>query len=192
MPDIGIPEGMPSRVSVSPKTLALGRTSGIGQNGLAAIGITNQRETTVVWERETGQPVHRAIVSTGQVPEQPAVDGSELELSCFCSLLKNGILVEYPAYFGAGKIGVDKQAGSFVNQGFQPIGFQPFANISTLATLPDDGPVYRLAGFPLPDHGGFPLIGNANSGQTILADARSPLLVRQISHGSCSTHPGRG
>jgi glycerol kinase len=29
---------------------------------LAAIGITNQRETTVVWERETGAPVHNAIV----------------------------------------------------------------------------------------------------------------------------------
>ncbi len=29
---------------------------------LAAIGITNQRETTVLWERQTGKPVHRAIV----------------------------------------------------------------------------------------------------------------------------------
>jgi glycerol kinase len=29
---------------------------------LAAIGITNQRETTLVWDRKTGEPVHRAIV----------------------------------------------------------------------------------------------------------------------------------
>ncbi|MEM9756826.1 MAG: glycerol kinase GlpK, partial [Pseudomonadota bacterium] len=29
---------------------------------LAAIGITNQRETVVIWDRETGKPVHRAIV----------------------------------------------------------------------------------------------------------------------------------
>ncbi len=29
---------------------------------IAAIGITNQRETTIVWNRETGQPIHRAIV----------------------------------------------------------------------------------------------------------------------------------
>ncbi|HRK25306.1 MAG TPA: glycerol kinase GlpK [Beijerinckiaceae bacterium] len=29
---------------------------------LAAIGITNQRETTIVWERQTGRPIHRAIV----------------------------------------------------------------------------------------------------------------------------------
>jgi glycerol kinase len=30
--------------------------------GIAAIGITNQRETTVLWDRKTGRPVHRAIV----------------------------------------------------------------------------------------------------------------------------------
>ncbi|MBW1844888.1 MAG: glycerol kinase, partial [Deltaproteobacteria bacterium] len=29
---------------------------------VAAIGITNQRETTVVWDRATGDPIHRAIV----------------------------------------------------------------------------------------------------------------------------------
>ena len=29
---------------------------------LAAISITNQRETTVIWDKLTGQPVHRAIV----------------------------------------------------------------------------------------------------------------------------------
>jgi glycerol kinase len=33
-----------------------------GLQGLAAIGITNQRETVVVWDRATGEPVHRAIV----------------------------------------------------------------------------------------------------------------------------------
>ncbi|MFC8047445.1 glycerol kinase GlpK [Nocardia sp. NPDC057353] len=34
----------------------------IGQDDLAAVGITNQRETTVVWERATGKPIHNAIV----------------------------------------------------------------------------------------------------------------------------------
>src|SRR3954464_1376744 len=29
---------------------------------LAAVGITNQRETTVIWDRETGEPIHNAIV----------------------------------------------------------------------------------------------------------------------------------
>ena len=29
---------------------------------VAALGITNQRETTILWERKTGKPVHNAIV----------------------------------------------------------------------------------------------------------------------------------
>ncbi len=36
--------------------------AGITANYVAAIGITNQRETVIVWDRETGEPVHRAIV----------------------------------------------------------------------------------------------------------------------------------
>ena len=36
--------------------------SGTTATDIAAIGITNQRETTLVWDRKTGQPVHRAIV----------------------------------------------------------------------------------------------------------------------------------
>ncbi|MEV0360354.1 glycerol kinase GlpK [Nocardia sp. NPDC050697] len=34
----------------------------LGPDDLAAVGITNQRETTVVWERATGRPIHHAIV----------------------------------------------------------------------------------------------------------------------------------
>ena len=37
-------------------------TAGITAADLAAIGITNQRETVVVWDRATGEPIHRAIV----------------------------------------------------------------------------------------------------------------------------------
>ncbi len=36
--------------------------AGLAAGDLAAIGITNQRETTVVWDRATGTPIHRAIV----------------------------------------------------------------------------------------------------------------------------------
>ena len=42
-------------------TEALGRAH-LRPRDIAAIGITNQRETTVVWNRETGQPIHNAIV----------------------------------------------------------------------------------------------------------------------------------
>src|SRR5680860_924436 len=36
--------------------------AGISHSDLAAVGITNQRETTVVWDKTTGEPVHNAIV----------------------------------------------------------------------------------------------------------------------------------
>lgn len=41
------------------RALALAMVSG---SDIAAIGITNQRETTVVWDKKTGTPIHRAIV----------------------------------------------------------------------------------------------------------------------------------
>ena len=36
--------------------------AGIRATDIAAIGITNQRETTLIWDRATGEPIHRAIV----------------------------------------------------------------------------------------------------------------------------------
>jgi glycerol kinase len=36
--------------------------AGLTERDIAAIGITNQRETTILWDRETGEPVHNAIV----------------------------------------------------------------------------------------------------------------------------------
>jgi len=47
-------------------TVAVGRdalaAAGVSARDVAAIGITNQRETTVVWERRTGRPIHPAVV----------------------------------------------------------------------------------------------------------------------------------
>ena len=36
--------------------------AGISGAAIKAIGITNQRQTTIVWDRETGEPIHNAIV----------------------------------------------------------------------------------------------------------------------------------
>ncbi len=38
------------------------QAAGVGPDDIAAIGIANQRETTVVWDRATGEPIHNAIV----------------------------------------------------------------------------------------------------------------------------------
>ena len=36
--------------------------AGLGADDIAGIGITNQRETTLIWDKSTGQPIHNAIV----------------------------------------------------------------------------------------------------------------------------------
>ena len=48
-----------SVVNVTKDVLSKGK---INQNDIKAIGITNQRETTLIWDRETGNPIHNAIV----------------------------------------------------------------------------------------------------------------------------------
>ena len=74
---------------------------GIGGLDIAAIGITNQRETTIVWDAETGLPIHRAIV------------WQDRRTSEFCDTLKERGLVDMirektgliiDAYFSGTKI----------------------------------------------------------------------------------------
>ncbi|MCV2447253.1 glycerol kinase GlpK [Paracoccus sp. DMF] len=49
-------------VSVAGVARAAVEKAGLHAGDIAAIGITNQRETTLIWDRKTGQPLHRAIV----------------------------------------------------------------------------------------------------------------------------------
>lgn len=75
--------------------------AGLRGNDIAGIGITNQRETTVVWERDTGRPIHRAIVwqdrRTAETCRQKVADG----LSHIVQQ-KTGLLID--SYFSATKI----------------------------------------------------------------------------------------
>ena len=48
--------------SVRDVTRGAMQKAGVDASGIAAIGITNQRETTVIWDRESGEPVYNAIV----------------------------------------------------------------------------------------------------------------------------------
>src|SRR5690606_1676775 len=48
-----------SQLSVATEVVA---KANLKAKDIAAIGITNQRETTIVWDRETGVPIHNAIV----------------------------------------------------------------------------------------------------------------------------------
>ncbi len=131
--------------------------------------------------------------------KQPAVDGAEFQFAGFCPLLQLRVTIENPANLGAGKIRVDKQPGFFPKQGFQAVGLQLLTDTGTLAALPDNGAVDRLAGLLVPDHGGLALVGNTDGGQLTRlnagADSASAMTFRltcQISSGSCSTQPGCG
>ena len=48
-----------TQMAVARQALA---AAGLTAGDVAAIGITNQRETTVVWDRQTGVPIHHAVV----------------------------------------------------------------------------------------------------------------------------------
>src|SRR6266540_6608252 len=79
---------------------ALGRAQ-VRPNDIAAIGITNQRETTVVWDRETGEPIHNAIVwqdrRTADYCVRFKAQGAGDTIQA-----KTGLLID--AYFSASKI----------------------------------------------------------------------------------------
>ncbi|KQT54179.1 glycerol kinase [Aureimonas sp. Leaf454] len=68
---------------------------------IAAIGITNQRETTVVWERDTGKPIHNAIVwqdrRTAAFCRRLVADGAEPMVT-----EKTGLIVD--SYFSGTKL----------------------------------------------------------------------------------------
>ena len=75
--------------------------AGLSPQDMAAIGITNQRETTILWDKETGQPVHHAIVWQDR---RTAAYCNELKDKGYDKVIqeKTGLIVD--AYFSATKI----------------------------------------------------------------------------------------
>ena len=75
--------------------------SGIPAEEIAAIGITNQRETTILWDRETGRPIYNAIVwqcrRTADIVDKLLADGLEEHIRKTTGLVPD-------AYFSATKI----------------------------------------------------------------------------------------
>ncbi|GHF97398.1 glycerol kinase [Deinococcus piscis] len=75
--------------------------AGLRASNIAAIGITNQRETTVVWDRTTGQPIYRAIVwqdrRTAELCDRLRAEGKDAVIR-----EKTGLLLD--AYFSGTKV----------------------------------------------------------------------------------------
>lgn len=102
-PQSGWVEHDPNEIWSSQAAVTAQAITKIGINGknIAGIGITNQRETTIVWDRETGEPVYNAIV------------WQDRRTAEYCDALKNdgklpyikektGLIVD--AYFSATKV----------------------------------------------------------------------------------------
>ena len=87
-----------SQISVAHEALA---KAGIGGKDVAAIGIANQRETTVIWERATGKPIANAIVWQDR---RTAALCDQLIHSGLAELIqqKTGLVID--AYFSATKL----------------------------------------------------------------------------------------
>ena len=87
-----------SQIAVAAK--AMGKI-GVTEKNIAAIGITNQRETTIVWEKATGKPVYNAIVwqcrRTAEKVEELVKDGFGEKIH-----KKTGLIPD--AYFSATKL----------------------------------------------------------------------------------------
>jgi len=75
--------------------------TGLGAADIAAIGITNQRETTIVWDRETGEPVGNAIVWQDR-RTAPACDALRKRKLDRVIRRKTGLVLD--AYFSATKL----------------------------------------------------------------------------------------
>ena len=87
-----------TQISVAVEAMA---RLGISGSDIAGIGITNQRETTVVWDKETGIPVYRAIVWQCR---RTADYCNELKNSGYSDMIrdKTGLMID--AYFSGTKI----------------------------------------------------------------------------------------
>ncbi len=87
-----------SQAATIAEVLAAARVSA---DEIAAVGIANQRETTLLWERSSGRPVHRAIVwqdrRTAPLCERLAAAGLEPEISA-----RTGLLID--PYFAGTKL----------------------------------------------------------------------------------------
>jgi len=75
--------------------------SGLNPSDVESIGITNQRETTVIWDKETGRPIYNAVVwqskQTSEIADQLVEDGYKEMIQD-----KTGLIVD--SYFSGTKI----------------------------------------------------------------------------------------
>ena len=123
--------------------------AGIDASQLEALGITNQRETTIVWDAETGEPIHNALVwqdrrTTDRVEEIQEEDKVEwirektgLECDAYFSATKTEWILD-----NADPIGTDRSGDALRDRA---------ANGELLMGTPDTWIIYNLTGNHITD-----------------------------------------
>ena len=116
--------------------------------------------------------VHAAVNAAGQVPKHPAVGVAEDQVTGF--RLGPGALnvVQDPFDLGAGEVGGQRQAHLLLEPLRAAVLGELIHDVLGAGVLPDDGVVDGLAGGPVPHHGGFALVGDADGGDVVPCQVR--------------------
>ena len=133
--------------------------TGISASDIAAVGVTNQRETALVWDRNTGEPVHNAIVwqdtRTDQICNELAADGGQ-------DRFRDKVGLPLATYFSGPKIRwiLDNVEGA---RGRAEAGDLAFGNMDTWV-------IWNLTGGT---DGGVHVTDVTNASRTMLMDLRT-------------------
>ena len=175
MPAMGTP---PSAERRRDAAVDLARGPDLGQHagGHAAEAAAARRPTRSVWMLNS---IVREALVTSVTCIAPPVSCQTSQVSMVPNASSPasarsrapGTLSRIQRDLGAGEVGVDHEAGAFADEGFVAVALQAIAEIRGAAVLPDDRVVDRLAGLAVPDDGGLALVGDADGGDVVAADA---------------------
>ena len=170
---------------VSPKSAAQSRTSGSSAAGMreqlaagpgprrrGAISNSSVRDALVASVAWTLPPVSRQSRNESTVPNASR--------PCSAAARAPVHMVEQPADLGRREIRIEHQAGLVRDRGLMAGGAQRRAGVGGAPVLPDDGVVDRLAVDAIPDDRGLALVGDADAGDVLGADAG---LGHRLAHG---------
>lgn len=101
-PQLGWVEHNPEEIFGSQIETAIDalRKANLAAAQIAGVGVTNQRETTVIWDRKTGKPIYNAIVWQ----DRRTSDVCDQIRACHADLIREKTGLEVDAYFSASKI----------------------------------------------------------------------------------------
>ncbi|RLK47814.1 glycerol kinase GlpK [Microbacterium telephonicum] len=133
--------------------------AGLAASDIAAVGVTNQRETAIVWDRRTGEPVHNALVWQ-DTRTQPRIDRLIRARGVSAFVETTGLPLA--TYFSASKIAwiLDHVDGAR----------EAAARGDLLFGTPDTWVVWNLTGGP---DGGLHVTDVTNASRTLLMDLRT-------------------